>query len=140
MSSSNLKKENEQPKKEKYTAAGFLNIEVKPLLTWDEPNGEGCVVTDKITKEGYKIGYCLREEPIKGQPDSGWRFMAGNETDAEMANPNFMNIFALNTLCNYDPEIIPYLHSEIGTELVRTKDGKFKPDDGGEICIEKQDR
>ena len=36
----------------------FIKIDVEELIKWDEPNGEGCIVSDKITKEkkGNKIG------------------------------------------------------------------------------------
>ena len=67
---------------------GFIEIPIENLIEWDEPNGEGCIVSDKITKEGYKVGYMLREEPTEGNPDSGWRFMAGNEDDEYMDNPD----------------------------------------------------
>lgn len=39
------------------------------------------MVSDKITKEGFEVGYMYREQPLEGWPDSGWRFMAGNEDD-----------------------------------------------------------
>ena len=90
---------------------GFIEIPIENLIEWDEPNGEGCIVSDKITKEGYKVGYMLREEPTEVTPDSGWRFMAGNEDDEYMDNPDNHHVFALNTICNYDSDIIPYLHA-----------------------------
>ena len=88
---------------------GFIEIPIENLIEWDEPNGEGCIVSDKITKEGYKVGYMLREEPTEGNPDSGWRFMAGNEDDEYMDNPDNHHVFALNTICNYDSDIIEKL-------------------------------
>ena len=48
----------------------------------------------------------LREEPTEGNPDSGWRFMAGNEDDEYMDNPDNHHVFALNTICNYDLSLI----------------------------------
>ena len=33
----------------------FITIKINKLVEWNEPNGEGCLVSDKITKEGYKI-------------------------------------------------------------------------------------
>ena len=49
------------------------------------------------------------------------------------------HVFALNTICNYDSDIIPYLNSPIGTYLIRTKDGIFIIDDGTEsIYFKKQ--
>ena len=32
----------------------FIKIEVEKLIEWNEPNGEGCIVSDKITKYGLK--------------------------------------------------------------------------------------
>lgn len=46
---------------------GFLIIKVENLIEWNEPNGEGCIVSDKITKEGFKVGYMYREEPSEGK-------------------------------------------------------------------------
>lgn len=109
---------------------GFLNIKIKSLVDWNEPNGNGCIVSDKITKEGFKIGYMYREQPDSSKPDSGWRFLAGNEDETYMNNPNNHHIFAINTVCNYDNDIIPYLHSEIGTAYIRTDSYTFEVDDG----------
>ena len=105
---------------------GFIEIPIENLIEWDEPNGEGCVVSDKITKEGYKVGYMLREEPTEGNPDSGWRFMAGNEDDEYMDNPDNHHVFALNTICNYDSDIIPYLHAKIGSAFIRVDESHFE--------------
>ena len=43
--------------------ADFIKIKVEKLVDWNEPNGDGCVVSDKITKEGFKVGYMYREKP-----------------------------------------------------------------------------
>ena len=121
--------------------ADFIKIEIEQLIEWNEPNGEGCIATDKITKEGFKVGYMYREEPSESSPDSGWRFMAGNEDDGYMNDPDNLHIFALNTICNYDRDIIPYLKSEIGSAYIRTGKNTFELDDGTKnIFIEKQKR
>lgn len=119
----------------------FIKIEVKGLIEWNEANGEGCIVSDKITKEGFKVGYMYREEPITDVPDSGWRFMAGNEDDEYMNNVDNHHIFAINTICNYDPDIIPYLHSKIGSTYIRVDSKRFELDDRTKsIFIDKQER
>ena len=119
----------------------FIKIEVKELIDWNEPNGEGCIVSDKITKDGYKVGYMYREEPSMDMPDSGWRFMAGNEDDEYMNNFLNHHIFAINTICNYDPDIIPYLHSKIGSTYIRVDNKSFELDDRTKpIFIDKQER
>ena len=119
----------------------FIKIEIEQLIDWDEPNGEGCFASDRITKEGFKVGYMYREQPDEGRPDSGWRFLAGNEDDAYMNNPDNLHLFAINTICNYDRDIIPYLKSQIGSAYIRTQSDKFELDDGtSSIFIDKQNR
>lgn len=118
---------------------GFIDIDIKRLISWNEPNGEGCIVSDRITKEGYKVGYMYRELPDNDRPDSGWRFMAGNEDDEYMNDSNNHHVFAINTICNYDPDIIPYLNSDINSVYIRIDSNKFEIDDGSKsIFIEKQ--
>ena len=97
----------------------FIKIKIEDLIEWNEPNGNGCVVSDRITKEGFKVGYMYREQPDEQNPDSGWRFLAGNEDDEYMANSNNHHIFAINTICNYDKDIIPFLHSKTGSCYIR---------------------
>lgn len=119
----------------------FIKIKVEKLIEWNEPNGEGCIVSDKITKEGFKVGYMYREQPSDDKPDSGWRFMAGNEDNEYMNNSNNHHIFAINTICNYDRNIIPYLKSKIGSAYIRVNSNKFEIDDGSKpIFVEKQER
>ncbi len=118
---------------------GFIAVEVKPLIEWDEPNGEGCIISDKITKDGWKVGYMFRDEPLPGQPDSGWHFLKGDESEQYMDNPDNHHIFALNTICNYDPDIIPYLHMPIGTCLIPINSKEFIIDSQTQaIYMEKQ--
>ena len=65
-----------------------------------------------------------RETP-ENNTDSGWRFMAGDETEEYMNDTNNMGIYNLNTLCNYDIDIIDYLDSPVGTAFFRDKNGEF---------------
>ena len=119
----------------------FIKIKIEKLIDWNEPNGEGCIASDKITKDGFKVGYMYRETPDEGIPDSGWRFMAGNEDDEYNNNPNNHHIFAINTICNYDKDIIPYLKSKVGSVYIRTNDKYFEVDDGTKpIFVDKQHR
>ena len=121
------------------TEKDFIKIKVEKLIDWDEPNGEGCLVSDRITKEGFKVGYMYREKPLADNPDSGWRFLAGNENDEYMDNPKNCHVFAINTICNYDKDIIPYLKSKIGSTYIRVNNSKFEIDDGTKpIFIDKQ--
>lgn len=76
----------------------------------------GCIASDRITVDGLKIGYMYRENPTN-ESDSGWRFFAGDESEEYTDNADNFEIYDLNTICNYDDSIIPYLNSEIGSAL-----------------------
>lgn len=128
-------------KKQSTTDDGYINIDVRHLIDWNEPNGEGCIVSDRITKEGWKVGYMYREEPLADYPDSGWHFFKGDEDEEYCSDAAHHHIFAINTICNYDPDIISYLHAPAGTALIRTADGTFIIDDGTKpVYMEKQKR
>ncbi len=99
------------------------NDQIKNLLEdWNEP--AGCIATDRILVDGCKVGYMYREQP-EFDGDSGWRLTAGDESDEYMDDPDNSGLYHLNTLCNYDPEIIPFLHAEVGTAYLRDEDGNF---------------
>ncbi len=78
----------------------------------------GCIATDKITVDGMKVGHMFRDEPDNDR-DSGWQFFSGTETDEYVDDEENLSIYAVNTIANYDPAIIPYLDMPIGTELER---------------------
>jgi len=80
-----------------------------------------CIASNKITIDGEKVGYMYRDEK-EDYEDSGWRFMAGNETPDYAENPANGKIFDINIIANHDPAIIPYLNSPINTELERNGD------------------
>lgn len=102
--------------------------ELKEVYQGDGP--QGCIATDRIVVDGVPVGYCYREEPDAGDEawDSGWRFTAGDESDAYMDDPDHSGIYALNTICNCDPDVIPLLDSEPGTAWSRGEDGVFRPE------------
>lgn len=97
--------------------------QMKELLE-DWEGADGCIATDRILVDGSPVGYMYREEPDNGW-DSGWRFMAGDETREYMDNADNSGIYKLNTLCNCDPDIIPLLTSPYGTAFIRGEDGSF---------------
>jgi hypothetical protein len=78
----------------------------------------GCIATDMITCGGRKVAFMYREECDHDQ-DSGWRFMSGYESDEYMNNPDNLGIYDVNTIANYDPDIIPFLHAPVGAAFER---------------------
>ncbi len=93
------------------------------LTDWEGPSG--CFATDHITVLGKKVGWCYREQPTEGRPDSGWRFFSGEESDDYVNNLAHTDVYDLNTICNYDPDILPLLTAPVGTAYMRGPDGKF---------------
>ena len=98
--------------------------DVKKLLQ-DWIGADGCIATNRITVEGCKVGYCYREAP-DGDWDSGWRFTAGDESEAYMDDPNNSGIYKLNTICNDDSDIIPLLHTPAPCAFERDENGVFQ--------------
>jgi hypothetical protein len=84
-----------------------------------------CIASDHITVNGRKVGYMYRDSP-DNEIDSGWRFMSGKESQVFMDNPKNLEIYDVNTIANYDPEIIPLLSEPIGAAFERDHEtGKF---------------
>jgi hypothetical protein len=65
-----------------------------------------------------------RRDPIREQ-DSGWCFFAGDENEAYMANNENHGVYDVNTIVNYDPEILPFIDAEIGSKFERDDDDTF---------------
>lgn len=89
------------------------------------PRRGACMATDLITVEGQKVGFMYRDEPDDAL-DSGWRFMSGLETQSYMEDPENLQLYDVNTIANYDPEIIPLLDAPVGSAFERENStGKF---------------
>lgn len=85
-------------------------------------SGHGfCFATDEITVDGKPVGYMVRSHPASAG-DSGWVFMSGDETQAYMDDPGNTAIYDVNTIANYDAEIIPYLAAPAGSSFARQRD------------------
>ena len=57
------------------------------------------------------MGYFYREAPVEGAPDSGWRFLEGNEDESYMSDPANTEVCHLDTICASNPGIAPLLTS-----------------------------
>lgn len=82
------------------------------------PSMGWCYATDRITVDGKSVGYMYRENP-DSEGDSGWRFFAGDESQEYTDDPDHIEIFDVNTVANYDPDILPYLDSQPPCEFVK---------------------
>jgi hypothetical protein len=95
---------------------------IKQLLD----NHSGCMATDLITVDGRPVGYMYRESPDY-DADSGWRFLAGDESDEYMDDASNHGLYTVNTIANYDNDIIALVDEPIGSAFARnTKTGRFE--------------
>ena len=82
------------------------------------PGRGGCIAADSITCGGRRVGWMYREQPHT-DVDSGWRFFAGDEPQAYVDDSSHFEIYDINTIANYDPDIIPLLDAPIGSAFGR---------------------
>lgn len=95
--------------------------EIKALA----PDRGACLATDMITVDGQKVGFMYREAPYDAV-DSGWRFLAGAETQAYLSQEEHIDRYNINTIANDDPDIIPFLDAPVGSAFERDlKSGQF---------------
>ncbi|GEP43859.1 DUF2185 domain-containing protein [Brevifollis gellanilyticus] len=92
-------------------------VQIQQLI----PQMGGCFASDRIMVDGLLVGYMYRDEPYN-DVDSGWRFLSGDESQDYMDDPDHLGIYAVNTVCNYAPAIIPYLDSPPGSAFGRIGD------------------
>ena len=99
--------------------------QIRPIAT----GRGGAYASDDIVVAGKPVGYMYREQPDNSY-DSGWRFLSGEETDAYMEDASKFGFYDVNTVANYDPEIIAILDSPIGSAYIRGPNG-LAPDPAG---------
>jgi hypothetical protein len=79
-----------------------------------------CLATDRITVEGFPVGYMYREEPSR-DGDSGWCFFAGDEPEDYINDSENLAVYDVNTIANYDKDIIPYLETRAPCAFEKVK-------------------
>lgn len=85
-------------------------------------------VSKKITKEGWKVGYMERSEPVN-EEDSGWIFLAGNENDEYMSDYRNIELASVGYVWQQlDPDIFKYIDMPVGSKLIRISLEDFEID------------
>jgi hypothetical protein len=72
------------------------------------PGHGSCLATDRITVGHQPVGFMYRDIPDNAY-DSGWRFFAGDESQHYLDDPTNFETYDVNTIANYDSEIVPLL-------------------------------
>ena len=84
----------------------------------------GCIATDMITVDGERVRFMYREEP-SNDADSGWRFTSGYESDDYMNDADNHEVYDVNTIANYDPDIVPFLDAPVWAAFERPDGDRF---------------
>ena len=109
-----------------YTGQMRKQFKLKPEQIVPIIEGLGsCLASDQITVDGRKVGYMYREKPDRPD-DSGWRFFSGDESQEYCDSPAHFEIYNVNTIANYDAQIIPLLASLYPSAWVRSEGGAFE--------------
>lgn len=86
------------------------------------PGLGGAFASDRILVEGRVVGFMERNEP-SCEEDSGWSFLSGYESEEELNDPEKAGIYEVNTIANYDPEVLPFLAYPVWTRISRPEPG-----------------
>ena len=70
-----------------------------------------CFETGRVASERQPVRFMYREAP-DSDGDSGWRFFSGDEDQAYVDDPENTAIYAVTTIAEIDPSVIPYLRRE----------------------------
>ncbi len=89
--------------------------QIKPVA----PGRGACICSDMITVTGRPVGFMYRQRTPDGPHDSGWRFLAGTESQDYMDEESNHGVYDVNTIVNYDPTIIPHLDAPPGSVFER---------------------
>ncbi len=93
-------------------------------------NMGGCIASDRITVDGKRVAFMERSETDR-PGDSGWLFTSGTEDQDYMDDPENFSVFAVNTIANYDSDIVPFLQAPPGSSYERPRNaGDFAPCEG----------
>ncbi|MCR9252572.1 MAG: DUF2185 domain-containing protein [bacterium] len=89
-----------------------------------------CFVTSKVLYNHEKVHYLYRETPMKKDPerdyvDTGWRILAGDETDEYMGNSENIHLVSLGAVLSRDDSFIDVLDAPIGSAFEKNESGKF---------------
>ncbi|MEF9839339.1 MAG: DUF2185 domain-containing protein [Lachnospiraceae bacterium] len=107
-----------------YIQTQFIPLEKQKELLDNWQGLDSCIASKRIMEDGCKVGSMDRSEPVTVS-DSGWCFLAGDETEEYMADISHFGAYSLNNVCNHDQAVIPYLTAPYGTRFERTESEEF---------------
>ncbi len=80
------------------------------------------IVTEKLLAKNLQVGFAYREEPDR-ESDSGWRFLAGDEDQTYVDNPDNMSAVSVAEVLEANDGLGVVINSEYGSAFERKGDG-----------------
>ncbi|MCR5104915.1 MAG: DUF2185 domain-containing protein [Eubacterium sp.] len=109
---------------------------MEPAIRRKEIMGKLCVVSKKITQDGWKVGYMMRTAP-HDEEDSGWEFMAGDEDDDYINDIENHRLCAVHSIVGIDPVILGYIDNPENSRFIRVSSESFEEDKNQNPFMEK---
>lgn len=106
-----------------FDASNIINTEHDDDDNLVERYIKRCFVTNRILKDGARVGYLYREVP-DNERDSGWRFTANDESDEYMEDSSNSAFVSIGAVLSKDDSFIHLLDSPEGSSFafdVRTQ-------------------
>lgn len=85
-----------------------------------------CLISRRVLDTPVGLGLLFRERPF-GAQDSGWRFFAGDEEGAYVADARNILMVRLADVLAQHPEVESLLNAPIGSAFERNATGGFVP-------------
>ncbi len=80
-----------------------------------------CYVSHRVLNDGIRVGYLYRESPDRDD-DSGWRMMAGDESEDYINDSNNLSYVSLGAVLREDASIVGLLETPAPCAFVRGED------------------
>lgn len=95
-----------------------------------------CIVSKKVTRDGWKVGYMLRDK-MRNEQDSGWQIYAGDESDEYINDVNNVELCVLGSIIRIDPLVMNYIDRPVGANFVRVSPSEFEVESNQPSYMEK---
>jgi hypothetical protein len=92
-----------------------------PVPDPTKPYWPRCFVSRRVLYDGVRVGYLYRESP-DGDKDSGWRMMAGDESDEYINDSGNLSFVSLGAVLRVDASIVGLLETPAPCAFVRSSD------------------
>lgn len=95
---------------------------------WSGELSKLALVSTRITREGAPIGWLYREPPDR-EGDSGWRLLAGDESDEYADDPDHIVVLPLREVLERHPDIERLLSTAPPAAFTRDASGSYHRDE-----------